>query len=379
VKARPAEASEGLRLCFLADPRSVHTVRWLRYFAERGHRVSLISQHPPPADLPLEAYVPLAEKASLPGTRLALNVMEVRRAVGRLRPDLLHAHYINENGWLGAGSGFHPFVLTAWGSDVYVARQRSRLARWLNPWAVRRADFVTADSLDQIQELRRMGARASEMIGWGVDLGSFPGTLRSDWKRRHGIPGDQPVVLSPRQWLPNSNIADIIEAFERVRRERSDVLLVLKRAPTGPSDLRGQLEDRLRQGGLSGATLVIDELPESEMPGLYEAADVTVSVCSSDGTPVSVLEAMAARSAVIAGDLPSLREWIQPEQTGRLVPVGDPDRLARSILGLLEDGTLRGRLAAGARRLVEERADRHRYFQRMEEICRRLASRGPTP
>lgn len=370
------QSPQKLRLCFVADVASVHTVRWIRFFSERGHKIAVASARPPESGVRVDAYCRLSNAAPLPGTRVLRNVLELRRFLRSFNPHLLHAHYINESGWLGALSGFHPFVLTAWGSDVYVAPRHSLLARILSPWAVRRADYVTADSQDQVEILRQMGApeRATAMVGWGADVQSFSGRSGRAWRAAHGIQDEQAVILSPRRWIENSNILVILDAFAFVRRRCPNAVLILKDLPGSSVGLRERILSQVQFLGLSDTTLMVGEIPESELPELYAASDITVSVCSSDGTPVSVLEAMASRSAVIAGDLPSLREWVQDGETGVLVPVGNAEMLGKQLLRLVESRALRQRLTESAHKMVTTRGDRSHNLKGMELIYHRLAA-----
>lgn len=381
---RPQPVGHGrgprLRLCFVADPGSVHTVRWVRFFLERGHEVAVVGNRVLDADLHVDARCVLSPNSLLPGSRILRNVFELRRFLRSFRPDVVHAHYINEYGWLGALSGFHPFVLTAWGSDVYIAPQRSRLARVMSPWAVRRADYVTADSQDQIEQLCRMGAcrRTAAVVGWGVDFRQFADGSGKAWRRVNGIREDQPVILSPRRWVDNSNISVILDAFATVLHRRSDAVLVLRDLPDSSAEVARRIRGQVDSLGMGAATRIVGEVPETDLPAMYRAADITVSICSSDGTPASLLEAMAGRSAVIGGDLPSLREWITEGRTGVLVPVGDHRALAERLLRLIEDETWRRGLADAAYEMVRTRADRARILEGMEGIYRRLAtSEGP--
>lgn len=365
-----------MRLCFVADAASVHTLRWIRFFAERGHEIAVASARAPESGVHIKAYCRLSNAAPVPWTRILRNVLELRRFLRSFDPHLLHAHYINESGWLAALSGFHPFVLTAWGSDVYVAPRRSLLARILSPWAVRRADYVTADSQDQVEILRQMGApaRATAMVGWGADVRSFSGRSGRAWRAAHGIQDEQAVILSPRRWVENSNILVILDAFAFVRRRCPNAVLILKDVPGSSTSLREQILSQVRLLGISDTTLIVGEIPEDELPELYAASDITVSVCSSDGTPVSVLEAMAGRSAVIAGDLPSLREWVRDGETGVLVPVGNHETLGKQLVRLVESAALRQRLTEAAHEMVRTRADRFRTLEGMELVYYRLAT-----
>src|SRR5262249_21842004 len=127
----------------------------------------------------------------------------------------------------------------------------------------------------------------------------FSGRSGKSWRARHGISNDQVAILSPRQWIPNSNIPLIIEAFAQVRRHRANVVLILKHRENTPAVLREQIEAQIRASGTSDAIVHVGDVQEMELPDLYAASDITVSVCSSDGTPVSLLEAMAGHSAVV--------------------------------------------------------------------------------
>jgi glycosyltransferase involved in cell wall biosynthesis len=118
---------------------------------------------------------------------------------------------------------------------------------------------------------------------------------------------------------------------------------------------------------------VVGEIPAPELPSLYAAADAVVSLCDSDGTSVSVLEAMATGKPVIALENASLAEWIS-EPGGRLVPRGDPGNVADAIDVFLAVGRLREEAAAHNLAIVESRADRVAQMARMEQIYESLAA-----
>lgn len=129
-----------MKICFIGEGRSVDTQRWVEWFA-RKHQVNLIST----AGLANQASY---ATASLPhscvqGTRLVTWVREILRGY---KPDLVHSHYINEAGWLGAASGWRPLVITAWGSDLYRAPTESLNGTAPESVVARHADYVTCDS-----------------------------------------------------------------------------------------------------------------------------------------------------------------------------------------------------------------------------------------
>src|SRR5205807_361383 len=121
---------------------------------------------------------------------------------------------------------------------------------------------------------------------------------------------------------------------------------------------------------LPGVTLV-GHVEQGEMARLFRASDVTVSVPSTDSSPRSVWEAMAAGSATVLSDLPWVHELVAD---GRDALVVEPraDTVAAAIEQLLRDEELRGRLVASARALVESHRDREVELERVETCYRRL-------
>ena len=170
-------------------------------------RSASISTASDPALADLE--IGMLPAAGPPGTRLLRAVGQVRSLAPARAPHLVHAHYINEPGWLAAAARRRP-VVSPPGDPTSTALRSSRsLARRLNPWAVRAADWVTCDSEDQARTLRAWSGNADRVsvIGWGVDRAEFnPAVNGLDMRRRLGLPDEARVILSPRQWLANSNI-----------------------------------------------------------------------------------------------------------------------------------------------------------------------------
>src|SRR5207253_4135398 len=94
--------------------------------------------------------------------RLANAVRYRRAGLGRvvrgIAPNVFHAHFVVEHGFYGAMVGFHPYVVTAWGSDVLVEPERDPVSKLIAKWTLRRADAVTSNN----------GYMAERMIGLGA-------------------------------------------------------------------------------------------------------------------------------------------------------------------------------------------------------------------
>jgi glycosyltransferase involved in cell wall biosynthesis len=104
------------------------------------------------------------------------------------------------------------------------------------------------------------------------------------------------------------------------------------------------------------------------MAGLFRAATVAVSPALFDGTPNTLLEAMACGSFPVAGDIASVREWIDDGVNGLLFDARDPAALAAALTRALADDALRAGAAARNQALVAERAEYESSMRRAERL-----------
>jgi len=363
-----------VRLCFISNPNSTHTRRWVDWFIKQGHQVCLIAD-----DLLLYPWSGLTiyrlpERLNTPVLRYLFWVIWTRHIVRDWEPDILHAHRVSSAGWLGSFTGYHPFVVTPWGSDLYQHPYRSWIVKRLAFFVLKQADMITADSEDLRQQAIRFGAVSDNtyLVQWGVDLNLFnPEGNTHLILNQLGI-GDAPVVLSPRGVNPVYNLDIIIKAIPRVRDAIPDVVFVLRDYNTDQA-YKQKLLKLIEVLGVARSVRWIERIePWEYVADLYRMADLVVSVPSSDGTPVSVLEAMACGIPVIVSDLASLREWIKPDENGLLIPVRDATALAEAIIQLLKNPKQQTQFRDLNLQLIREKADHQKEMAKVERLYSRL-------
>jgi len=132
------------------------------------------------------------------------------------------------------------------------------------------------------------------------------------------------------------------------------------------------IEDAVRRLELGNVTTLTGPLSRAEMAALYQRAAVTVSPTEHDGTPNTLLEAMASGCLPVCGDLPSLREWISPGENGLLCNAASVDSLATAMLRAIEDRALAARAAEQNPRLIAQRADYAASMRQAEELYEEL-------
>ena len=317
----------------------------------------------------LELYS-LADRFNLSVVKYIVWSIYLRQLIARIKPDILHAHRVSSAGWIAAFSGFHPLVVTPWGSDLYLHPLKSRLAKALAKYVLKRADLVTADSRDLCTQAIRFGAnpKRTHLVQWGVDLKLYkPGSKSIDMLTKLKIT-TEPIILSPRAVKPIYNLDVIVETIPAIRKHYPGAIYLFRDYNTDP-DYKFALEDRIAALQLNESVRWLERIePWERNVEIYRLADLAISIASSDGTPGSVLEAFACGLPVIASDLPSLREWIINGTNGFLVPPRDPRELADAILNILEHPGLVDQFRRENLVLVCRRADQEDEMHKMENL-----------
>ena len=360
---------ESLRVLVAGWLNSPHVLAWAEAVAAAGHDVHVAGRVVPnwaELDLTVPSHrLSTAWPPPVQGLRMSAGL---RRVAETLEPDLVHAHYLPEYGWIAAREGLAPLVCSAWGSDVlvggWVAPRRSRRA--LNA-----ADLVFADSKHLVRETRALAGRELrvEVVRWGLDLDRFSPGSAAGAREALGLPSDGPLVAGVRGLRPIYNPGLQLEAFARVRAKRPDARFLLKHPLTATPPEIGATIERL---GLGDAVTVLSSVPPERLPDVYRAADAVVSVASSDSSPRSVWEALACGRPVIVSDLPWARDELVPDEQALLVPL-EPDALAEAILRLLDDDALARRLAENGRALAVRELDPANCTARIDALYRELA------
>jgi glycosyltransferase involved in cell wall biosynthesis len=164
-----------------------------------------------------------------------------------------------------------------------------------------------------------------------------------------GFPEVGEDLLCVASLHPRKDHETLLRAFAGLRSRRPGVRLHL----VGEGPRRARLEDFASRLGLDGHARFLGR--RSDVPDLLAAADLFVLTPRFEGLGVAALEAMAAGRAVVATAVGGLRESVRDRETGRLVPPGDPEAVARALEELLADAAMRARLGRAARKWVEDR------------------------
>ncbi|MGH2620532.1 MAG: glycosyltransferase family 4 protein [Anaerolineales bacterium] len=411
-----------MRLLYIADGRSPIALNWIQHFIEAGHEVHLLSTFPCEqlAGLNSIAIVPVAFsnlarrpagaqraateqeassesnlRAALTGARtirlrtalrhwfgpltLRRATDQARRLISNTKPDLVHAMRIPFEGALAAASDPEcPLLVSVWGNDFTLHGPASPLMRRLTHRTVARADGLHTDC----QRDRRLALSWSLREGTPVVVLPGNGGVRAEIFGPGGprvpsnpelvrilsrIPPESPVVVNPRGFRGYVRNDTFFRSIPKVLEAIPKAAFLCP----GMNGVR-KAERWKAELGIGDSVHLLPKLSPADMAVVFRRSQVTVSVTEHDGTPNTLLEAMACGAYPVSGDLESIREWIEDGRTGSLVDPADPTALAHSVIQALQDEPLRTSSGRRNASLVAERADFAAGMLRAEAAYREL-------
>lgn len=362
-----------MRVLYFSRDYTVHDRRFLAKLAESKHEVWFLrleddgwayEKQPLPEGIHPVAWTGGTRAADTPESWWRL-MPEFTAILERLDPDLVHAGPVQSCGLMAAIAGAHPLMIMSWGSDVLLDSERDDQWRWMTRYALQRSDFLVCDCRAVRERVQRLVPYPDDRIvqfPWGIDLRRFnpgPSTLgvrnSHDWR-------DAFIVLSTRSWEPVYGIDVLINAFAAAYDKDRRLRLIL----LGNGSLAPEIDRLIATHGLGGAVLKPGRSSQADVSKYFCAADLYVSCAHSDGTSISLLEAMASGLPVVVTDVPGNREWVVPGENGWLAPDGDSGAFARLVLlcAGMDAGGIE-RIGRRNRRVAEERADWDRNFARL--------------
>jgi glycosyltransferase involved in cell wall biosynthesis len=276
--------------------------------------------------------------------------------------DVIHAHWVLPNAPMGAFAAARrrlPLVVSLHGSDVFVAEKWKPLGA-LARWCFNRADAITACSDNLMVRAFALGAAEAktELIPYGADLKAFhvdPAAARRV-RARLDLGADELMILAVGRLVYKKGFDFLVQALDEVLRVAPNARLVL----AGDGDLRGELENRATELGLSSRVTFAGMVPREEIPAYFAASDIVAvpsvrdEAGNVDGLPNVALEAMAAGKPLVASRVAGLPQVVHDGVNGLLVEERNPHELAQALLRLACDAGLRRSYGAAGRVRVRE-------------------------
>ena len=311
-----------MKICYFADGQSIHTQKWCTHFANLGHEVHLITFRDCRIDRVHVHFLNVGTIATAGGNWRTLFAFRiVQRILRKIKPDVFHSQYATSYGITGALVNFHPYIISGWGSDILISPKSSKVLRVLLKWAFRRSDAITVVAKHMVQAVCDLGVNREKVhvITHGINTKLFYDQQRTKQ--------DDFTLICTRNLEPLYNHIQLIEAFEISQKK----IPQLKLRILGDGSMRKELEELVLAKNLGKQIEFIGRVSQEEMAVELNKAHVFVTVSTTDGDVVSLVEAIACGNFCIVSDIPANYNWITEGENGLIIPLFDADQLALAI------------------------------------------------
>lgn len=364
------------KLLLLADPASSHTQKWAMALA--GYDIEMVifglNQAPPglyakyPQIRVTGPYL-LKKEGGFSKLRYLRALPQLKALIAEFQPDIVHAHYATSYGLLGALSGFHPLVISVWGSDIFDFPRRSWLHRLLLHFNFRRADAIFSTSHVMAEETTRYTSKPIAVLPFGVDTEYFvPGSQRR-------IFGANECVIGTVKNLETCyGIDDLLRAFAQIK--QTYPLVPLKLLIVGGGSQLMPLKQLAATLGIAADTHFTGSVAHQDVAAYHQNLDIAVFPSRAESFGVAAVEAMSCAKPVIVTRVGGLLE-VSDERSAIQVAVNDPPALAQAIINLIRDPDLAERLSQAARQRVVQHFHWPEQVQRMVQAYDNLLQTQP--
>jgi glycosyltransferase involved in cell wall biosynthesis len=298
-------------------------------------------------------------------------VLDFRRVVKKIKPDLVHAGPIQNCAFITALSGFRPFLAMSWGYDLVMDADKNKWMQWVTRYTLKRAAFFTSDANVSRDKAVAFGMDPGRTVifPWGTEIEHFvPG--KDERKKKAGANQKSITLFCSRSWEPIYGVDVLAKAFVKVASQNPDVDLIL----LGGGSQGTKIRQILMNGGVLDRVHFGGQIGQKDLPRWYHMSDIYISPSHVDGSSVTLMEALASGLPCLVSDIAGNREWIEDGVNGWLFRDGDVDDLAGRILNAIKNRRSFKKIGEAARRTAEEKADWQKNFGKLLQAYEKVLS-----
>ncbi len=360
-----------MKICYLADINSAHTHKWLNYFKNKGYDIHVISlgngEYEGVTVHCLDVTDNVMKKASDRNKlQYIKKIKRVKELVNEIKPDILHAHYATSYGLLGALANYHPYIISAWGSDVYDFPIKSPVHKMMLKYNLKKADYIFSTSNVMKEETQKYTNKNIEVTPFGVDINRF--VPRRTEK-------DEVVIGTIKTLEEKYGIQYLVKAFAQLKDRNPDMNLKLRIGGKGSQEdyLKGLCRDLKIYNDVTFLGFVNPDDVVKE----FQNFDIAVfpSTLDSESFGVAAVEAESCGTPIVVSEVGGLMESTKPGITSLVAKKASVEDLRDKIDMLVKDKELRLKMGTAARKFVEDNYNLEDNFAYVDKLYKEIVSK----
>ena len=350
-----------MQIIFIANAASIHSIRWIQYFASKKIKIYLITISKPNHET-INEFLKIKNNIK---TFYIRNISELFQSILlllRVKKTLIHIHYL---GWHSLLTLFlnqnSKLVLTPWGSDLL--KNRSTFKNIWFRYLFRRSSYLICDSQRLVNKSNKLGMdiKNSFISMFGVDTDSY--------KHSRRIFSDKKIKIGSNRKLENIyDVITFIKAAEIICKKRKDIYFYI----AGDGSLKEEYMRYVKKNKLSNNIIFLGLLNKKEMFDFYNTIDLFISTSLSDGgLSASIAEAMSFERLVIVSNNADNKLWIKNNFNGYLFETGNKLGLSNTILRALKSKKKSIDISRNSRKLIIKN---YSYKKEMKKVLEKYKS-----
>lgn len=350
-----------MKVLLLSDINTSHTLKWIAALQNENILVEVFSLAKPNPSIQesikgLPVFFETFDDSYFTQSETYLkkffylkSFFRLKKLIKTIKPDILHAHYASSYGVLGALVGYHPFIVSVWGSDVFDFPKKSFIHKVIMKYVFKKADKILSTSNIMARETKLYTRKEIAVTPFGVDTEKFQ-PLMSEV-----LFCGKPIVIGTVKSLEKKyGIQFLLKSFSILKLKHPELLLKLLIVGGGSEEK--QLKDLSVKLKIENDTLFTGKINYEEVNHYHQQLSIAVfpSINDSESFGVAALEASSCAVPVVASKIGGLPEVVQDKVTGILVPPKDEIALAEAIEKLVMDSNLRSTMGKAGRLFVSQ-------------------------
>ena len=294
------------------------------------------------------------------------------KIIKKFQPDIIHAGWIQFDGLIAALTGFKPILIMPWGSDIHTIPFSSKKMFNRTKFVINQSSHIYCDCLHikkKISEIVDFDEKQISIFPQiGINLALFNPKRNRDYILKNLNWQNKRVIIMTRSFYHVYGIQFFIMALPKILNAHPDTRVIM--VGTGPD--KEQIKEIVDSLDLEEFVHFTGFVPNEELAYYLNAAEIYISTSKSDGTSLSLLEAMACKLPVVVSDVPANCEWIQDGINGFIVPRSKVNPISDKINSLLSDKSLAEKMGKLNYNIAVEKGNRDINFSKLEKTYQDL-------
>jgi glycosyltransferase involved in cell wall biosynthesis len=332
-----------MKILLLGDIDSVHLIRWANALAERNIEIGLFSLNKAEfqwyeKNKNIKVLYQSDKKyddGSFINKALQLSkVVLLKKIIRKWRPDIIHAHYATSYGLLGALTGFKPFIVSVWGTDVYGYDEGQKWAMPVLKFVFSKATLICSTSQCMKEQTKKYTNKPIEVVPFGSDPEKFRSTSPAfSNPRKITLASIKPV----NETYGISYLIEALPAIIRLMKEKNVQVELW---------LAGQLTEKnasyyhilLDKYQIRSNVKFTGRIKTENLPEVFNECDIIINnSIVNESFGVTLVEAMMCERPLIITPAPGPLEITLNGTLAKVVPMRNPDALAGAVMEIFHD------------------------------------------